>query len=105
MKMKNTTRRNVSILAAHKVAGGMPFRLLVIAGSTLEVADEDYAKVEVAALKLKEAGVLKYIESPVSKLTKEEIISKVTEEADVELKDSLNIADLQAKAEALGVEV
>jgi len=105
MKMKNLTNRNVGILAPHPKAGGMPFRLSVIAGSTLEVSDEDYAKVEVAAKKLKEAGVIKYVEAPVSKLTVKEIIAKVSKEADVDLKESLGKAKLQAKAEDLGVDV
>lgn len=105
MKMKNVTNRNVSILASHSKAGGIPFRLSVIAGSTLEVSDKDYAKVEVAALELKDAGVIKYVEAPVSKLTVKEIIAKVAKEADVELKESLGKAKLQAKAEQLGVSV
>lgn len=105
MKMKNLTNRNTSILAPHPKSGGMPFRVSVIANSTLELSDEDYAKIEVAALKLKDEGVISYVEAPESKLTIKEIIAKVSKEADVELKESLGKAKLQAKAEALGVNV
>lgn len=103
--MKNKTNRNVGILSPHNKEGGMPFRVLVIAGSVLELSNDDYAKVEVAALKLKEAGVLEYVEAPASKLTAKEIVAKVAKEAEVDLKESLGKAKLQAKAEALGVTV
>ena len=105
MKMKNKTNRNINILAPHTGNGGIPFRVSVIAGSTLEIDEETYEKVRVAAEKLVDVGVLEYVESPVSKLTKAEIITKVLEEVDVELSDKLKHNELQEKAEQLGVEV
>ena len=113
MKIKNNSNRNVHLLGANipledkdgNTGFGRGKKFLVIASSTLEISDEEFYSVAAAANELVEAGVLTYVESPVSKLSKADIIAKVAEEADVELKDSLNKAELQAKAEALGVSV
>lgn len=101
--MKNLTRRNVSILAPHPKNGGMPFRVLVIAGSTLTLEDSEYEKVAEPTLALVNAGVIEFVELPESKLTKEEIIDRVSKEAGVDLKDSMSKKDLQENARKLGV--
>jgi len=113
MKIKNLSNRNVHLLGANipleDKDGNTGFargeKLLLIAGSTLEITDEQFYAVAASANKLMDAGVLSYLETPVSKLSKAEIIAKVSEEADVELKDSLTKPELQKKAEALGVSV
>jgi len=103
MKLKNKTSRNISILSNHPENGGMPFRVLVIAGSTLELNDLDFEKIEVQTNRLVKSGVLVYIETPETKLSKDEIIKKVETETDVTLKSTSSKAELQKKAEALGV--
>ena len=114
MKMKNLTNRNIYILPANKAVednmGNKGFargaRIAISAQSTLELTDAEFAAIELPVKELKEAGVIEVTESPVTKLTKDEIISKVMLETDVELKKGNNtVAQLQAKAEALGVEV
>lgn len=113
MKLKNNSKRNISIISGNvKVTdreGNVGFAkgkiVKVIAGSTLEISDELYKTIKPATLSLVENNVLSIVKTAESELTKNEIIDKVMLEADVELKDSSTKAQLQSKAEALGVEV
>jgi len=105
MKIKNLTARNVGLMAGHNKERGIPFRVNVVANSTLELDDADYAKVKSVAKGLVEKGILKIVSAPATQLTKKELIAKVLKEVDVELKESLSLPKLQEKAEALGVEV
>lgn len=105
MKVKNLSGRNQGVLGSHTGGRGLPFRVMLVAGATLELSDEDYNKVESGIKNLVEAGVAEIIEAAETKLTKAEIIAKVLEEADVELKDSLSKPELQEKALKLGVDL
>ena len=101
--MKNNTARNVGILGAHNKAGGMPFSVMVAAGSTLELSDDYFDKISLAASKLEAVGVITFVVPRESKLTKDEIIAKVMLEADVLLKDSMKKSEMQEMATKLGV--
>lgn len=113
MKIKNTTNRNVNIIGGNttveddKGAKGFAkgFQCTVPAQSTLEITDDEYRSIEKEVKELVDAKVMSVVASAESKLTKSEIIDKVLEEADVELSDKSNKAELQEKAEALGVSV
>ena len=61
MKIKNLSQRNVSALGAHRKSGGMPSRILIPAGASLEVEDELYKTCSQAVESLIEAGVLKLV--------------------------------------------
>jgi len=103
LKIKNKSTRNVSVLGQHSAQGGEPYRMTVMAGAILTLADEDYAKVTANVLKLVDAGVLEITEAPETKLTNAEIVAKVEAEAEVKLSVKSTKAKLQAQAAKLGV--
>lgn len=105
MKLKNLTSRTVSVLGKHPSAGGMPFRVSIIASSTLELSNEDYARVTPAVSLLVSEGVLEVTEAPETKLTNAEIVEKVLAEAEVKLNPKATKAKLQEQAMLLGVEL
>lgn len=104
MKLKNLTQRNINILSKHN--GGVPFTVTIPALSTLELSKEEAVGVGKSVVKtLVSSKVLEITEALVSELTNEEIIAKVEAETGVTLPKKSNKANLQNKAELLGVEV
>jgi len=104
MKLINESLRNVNVLQNYGYGQGSPFRVMIVAGSTLELSDEDFEKVKKPIKNLVEAGVLKILIAPDSKFSREELIAKIYEETGIKLpEDGMNKAEVQSKAEVLGV--
>lgn len=92
-------------MANYSVAKGMPFKVKVIAGSTLELLDEEFEKVKAQVAPLVDAGIIVILEAPETKLTIAEIVAKVEDEAGVKLSAKMNKKELQEKALLLKVAV
>lgn len=105
MRLKNTSNRNLDLLANYQAGKGEPFKVKVIAGSVLELEDDLYEKVKGPAALLIEAGVLEVLEAPASKLTATEIIDLVEKDSGIKLSAKMSKKELQEKALLLKVAV
>lgn len=106
MKIKNTTTRNISLLAPHSPNKGMPFRLLIPAETTMEFEDSEYMKVMKAGKHLVSKGLLKIVERVESKLTSAQIADRVARQTGNTIKvEGKTKQEVQKQAEAMGVEV
>ena len=78
MRLKNKSDRNVSVLENHSKFGGMPKVVTIIAGSSIELSDNEYKGVLPSLQKLVDAGVLEQIKEEVkSELVVDEPVKTV----------------------------
>lgn len=103
MKIKNSSARNVSAMGKHLEGEGLPFRITVPAGATLEITDEEYKVVKPDVTYLVDAGVLIIVEAPATKFTKAQIAEAIKVEADVVVSESKTKDELVKLAASLNV--
>jgi len=88
-----------------KQSTGAPYRVMIPAGASLELKDEEWLRVQSAAKGLLESGHLVFIKRPASTLTKPQILKRIKRLASVELDHRWTKDRIIVKAEQLEVDV
>ena len=124
MRIRNTTQRNIRLLAAYqyitnddgspmkdaqgnmlKQSTGAPYRVLIPAGASLELKDTEWAKLKDAAKGLVETGHLVFLERPTSPLTKPQMLNRVKRKSGASIDTKFTKEKIAVKAEDLGVDI
>jgi len=103
MKVKNTTGRDVSVIA-NREPGKAAFRIMIPAMSTIEFSDEEWNRVADRTKELVKKGIFIITDEPVTPLTATEIC-EVLEQHDVKVNHKIGKKKLQKMAKDLGIEL
>jgi len=124
MRIRNTTQRNIRLLASYqfvtnddgsamkdaqgnllKQSTGAPYRVVIPAGASLELKDTEWNRLKEAAKHLVKLGHLLFLERPSSPLTKPQMLNRIKRKSGTTIDTKFTKEKIAVKAEQLGVDV